>query len=211
MVAMLAACGNDAGFADIGTLWGAEGSADRAAREELAARRANKVPMQTVRGVEIGRTARGILLTAYGTAPSPGFSLPALRVRRDGKPAGDGYLEFDLVASRPAPDTILPPATPRNLEIRADLPIDIRALRAAPLACACWRWRVRFRWISECRLQDRLARQGRSTYPVGDRDVDKGHCPRPGLGEGCQVMGAGPGHARSTGRPMERRCTTPDR
>lgn len=129
LVAMLAACGDDAGPADLGTLWGAESSAERAAREAEAARRANKVPMRTVRGVEIGRTSTGILLTAYGSAPGPGYSLPALRVRRDGKPAGDGFLEFDLVASVPAPGIELPPATSRNLSVRADLPINIRALR----------------------------------------------------------------------------------
>lgn len=129
LIAVLTACSDDPGPADIGTLWGAESSAERAAREAEAARRANKVPMRSVLGVEIGRTSTGILLTAYGIAPGPGYSLPALRVRRDGQPASDGFLEFDLVASVPAPGAVLPPATPRNLEIRADQPVNVRALR----------------------------------------------------------------------------------
>ena len=55
LIASLVACGGEgAGVADIGTLWGEESAAERAAREELEARRTNKVPMQAVRSVEIG-------------------------------------------------------------------------------------------------------------------------------------------------------------
>lgn len=129
LVIALGACGDGSGPADIGTLWGSESKAVRKAREEFEARKTNKVPMRIVRAVEIGRTKTGILLTAFGTAPGSGYSLPALRVRREGKTTSDGFLEFDLVASSPPPGAELPPATPRNLEIRADLPVDLRALR----------------------------------------------------------------------------------
>ena len=128
LLAALVACSDNETVGDIGTLWGEESSAERKAREELQARRENKVPVQAVRSVEIGRTSNGILLTAFGTAPGLGYSLPALRVRRGGKPAADGYLDFDFVASEPAPGFDLPPGNTRTRAIRADLPIDLRAL-----------------------------------------------------------------------------------
>ncbi len=129
VVAVLAACGDEGTVGDVGTLWGEESSAERLAREEALARRQNKVPVQAVRSVEIGRTSNGILLTAFGTAPGLGYSLPALRVRRGGKPAVDGYLDFDFVATEPAPGFNLPPGNTRTRSIRADLPIDLSALR----------------------------------------------------------------------------------
>lgn len=125
----LGACGGVGSIGDVGTLWGEESSADRAEREALEARKANKVPMQAVRAVEVGRTSNGILLTAFGTAPGLGYSLPTLRVRRGGQPSNDGYLEFDLVATEPAPGLNLPLGDVRSRAIRADLPIDIRALQ----------------------------------------------------------------------------------
>ena len=130
LVAALAACGSTGTIGDdIGTIWGGESTAERERREALAARRLNKVPVQAVRSVEIGRTANGIILTAFGTAPGLGYSLPALRVRRDGQPGPDGYLEFDLVATEPVQGLELPPGTTRTRAVRADLPIDLRALR----------------------------------------------------------------------------------
>ena len=129
LIAGLSACGDTDVIGDVDTLWGGESKADREAREALEARRRNKVPMREVRTVEIGRTANGILLTALGTAPGLGYSLPTLRVRRDGKPAGDGYLEFDFVATEPAPGLNLPRGDVRSRSVRADLPIDIRALQ----------------------------------------------------------------------------------
>ena len=96
-------CGDTGTVADdIGTLWGQESTAERQTREEALARRQNKVPLQAVQSVEIGRTSNGILLTAHGTAPGLGYSLPALRVRRGGELGPDGYQEFDFVATAPA-------------------------------------------------------------------------------------------------------------
>lgn len=131
-VAMLAtACDTDTAVDDIGTLWGAESTAERQARAEEIARRQNKVPVQAVQAVEIGRTSNGILLTAHGTAPGLGYSLPALRARREGRPAPDGYLEFDFVATAPVEGLDLPPGTTRTRAIRADLPLDLRELQGA--------------------------------------------------------------------------------
>jgi hypothetical protein len=127
---MLTACGETGTIADdIGTLWGEESTAERERRAALEARRQNKVPVQAVRSVEIGRTSNGILITAFGTAPGLGYSLPALRVRRNGQPASDGYIEFDFVATAPAEGVELPPGTTRTRALRADLPVEMRALR----------------------------------------------------------------------------------
>lgn len=132
LVASLAACGDTGTVVDdVGTLWGEESTAEREEREKLAARQANKVPMMTIRALEVGRTSNGILLTAFGTAPGPGYSVPGLRVRRSGQLSADGYVEFDFVAAEPAPGLEQPPANERNIQVRADLPIDLGDLRGA--------------------------------------------------------------------------------
>lgn len=129
LAATLTGCGDSSGPADIGTVIGGVSSAERARREEEAARRANKVPVEQVLGIELGRTSNGLLLTAYGLAPALGYSLPALRVRRQGQPAPDGFLEFDLVASEPAPGVQFPQGDQRARQIRADLPLSLKSLR----------------------------------------------------------------------------------
>ena len=130
LVLALSACGGTETITDdIGTLWGGESTAERERRAALQARRETKVPVQSVRSVEIGRTSSGILITAFGTAPGLGYSLPALRPRRGGKPAADGYVELDFVATEPIAGLPLPPGTTRTRALRADLPVDIRALR----------------------------------------------------------------------------------
>ena len=130
LVLMLTACGETGTIADdIGTIWGEESTADRERRAALRARRENKVPVQAVRSVEIGRTSNGILITAFGTAPGLGYSLPVLRVRRGGQPASDGYIEFDFVATEPVAGAALPPGTTRTRALRADLPVEMRVLR----------------------------------------------------------------------------------
>lgn len=103
---------------------------EEATEQELqAAAIDSKVPVQSVARVEIGRTRNGYLITAFGTAPGLGFALPELRVRRAGRPAADGYLEFDFVAQRPDPNLKLPPGTTRTRSIRADLPVLENQLR----------------------------------------------------------------------------------
>lgn len=89
----------------------------------------SKVPVQSVARVEIGRTRNGYLISAFGTAPGLGYALPELRVRRSGRPAADGFLEFDFVAQRPDARLKLPPGTTRTRSIRADLPVTTKDLR----------------------------------------------------------------------------------
>ena len=126
---MLGGCSTGTAIDDLKTLWGGESRAEKKAKEKETARIQRKVPMQTVGSVEIGRTRDGILITAHGTAPGLGYSLPVLQARRDGKPGKDGYIEYDLVASAPPEGSNLPPGNERARRIRADLPV-----RAAQLA-----------------------------------------------------------------------------
>lgn len=116
---------------DIGTLWGEESSADRARRLETEQRIRTKVPVTAVRSVEMGRTRDGFLITAYGTAPGLGYSLPVLRARRGGRPDTDGYVEFDFVATEPAPGAELPPGSSQARALRADLAVQTTDLRGA--------------------------------------------------------------------------------
>ncbi len=89
----------------------------------------NKVPVQSVAKVEIGRTRDGFLISAFGTAPGLGYGAPELRVRRSGTPAADGFVEFDFIASKPSNADALPPGTTRARAIRADLAVRTRQLR----------------------------------------------------------------------------------
>ncbi|MEM9141142.1 MAG: hypothetical protein AAGB15_15045, partial [Pseudomonadota bacterium] len=89
----------------------------------------NKVPVAAVQSVEVGQTRDGFLISAFGTAPGLGYSLPALRVRRSGEPSTDGFLEYDFVASAPSANLQLPPGTTRTRSIRADLAVKRNALR----------------------------------------------------------------------------------
>lgn len=130
---MLAGCGDPGDVTeDIGTLWGEESSAEIAERQRIERLKTIKVPVQAVRSVEIGRTRDGFIITAFGTAPGLGFSLPALRVRRSGQPSSDGFVEYDFVATEPADGIALPSGGSTNARaLRADLPVRIEDLRGA--------------------------------------------------------------------------------
>lgn len=118
-------------LSDVGTLWGEESSAQKAQRAARLQQAQVKVPVTAVRSVELGRTRDGFLITAFGTAPGLGFALPALRVRRSGEPGADGYIEYDFVASEPAPGFSLPGGTTQTRALRADLAVTISQLRGA--------------------------------------------------------------------------------
>ena len=123
-VLSLGACGD-------GGLWGDDGEAEEAERLASAEAEAPRVPIQAVRGVEIGRTRDGFLITAYGLASGPGYSRPQLRARRDGAPGIDGYIEYDFVATEPPQGLGLPAGRPELRQLRADLPVSASALRGA--------------------------------------------------------------------------------
>lgn len=126
---LLGGCSTGTFLDDIPTVWGGESRADEERREAVAAAEATPVPVEAVRGIEIGRTRDGFLITAYGTAPGLGYSLPRLRPRREGAPGLDGFVEYDFVASAPPPGFDLPPGTARTRTVRADLPVKAADLR----------------------------------------------------------------------------------
>lgn len=128
---MLAGCETGTGLDDADTLIGGESAAEKAVREAREAAIENKVPVASVRGVEIGRTRDGYLISAFGTAPGLGYSLPALRPRRGGALGGDGYIEFDFVATVPAEGFDLPEGNTRTRAMRADTLVRERAFQNA--------------------------------------------------------------------------------
>lgn len=132
MAFVLSACETDTALDDVGTLWGDKSRAEIAEEEARQAAIENKVPVMAVQSVEIGQTRTGYLVSAFGTAPGLGYSLPELRARRSGEPSLDGFIEYDFVATVPSPALDLPPGTTRTRSIRADLLVkqgDIRNLR----------------------------------------------------------------------------------
>ncbi len=128
---LLGGCTTGTFLDDVPTVWGGESRADEARREAVQEARSTPVPVEAVRGVEVGRTRDGFLITAYGTAPGLGYSLPRLRPRREGAPGLDGYIEYDFVASEPPPGFDLPAGTSRARMLRADLPVRAADLRGA--------------------------------------------------------------------------------
>ncbi len=81
--------------------------------------------------IEIGRTRDGLVITAYGVTPTLGYAAPELRLRRDGAPGPEGYLDFDFVARVPAEPVATADTSPRARMIRADYLIPLRQLRGA--------------------------------------------------------------------------------
>lgn len=126
---VLAGCETDTALDDVGTLWGEDSAAEIEAAQARRAAIENKVPVTSVRLVEVGQTRDGFLISAFGTAPGLGYALPALRARRSGEPSIDGFIEFDFVASPPSADLQLPPGTTRTRSVRADVAVRNRDVR----------------------------------------------------------------------------------
>ena len=102
---------------------------DETATEQQVAE-ARYDPVVEVAHIEIGRTRDGLVITAFGLAPTLGYARPELRPRRDGRPGPEGYLDFDFVAQAPA----TPPAgsaSERARLIRADHLLPIREIQGA--------------------------------------------------------------------------------
>ena len=127
----LAGCSTGTILDDVDTIWGAPTTAEEQAALTRAQEIEAKVPVQAVQSVELGRTRDGFLVTALGTAPGLGYSLPALRVRRNGAPGGDGYIEYDFVAATPPEGSNFPPGTTQSRSLRADLPVTLGQLQGA--------------------------------------------------------------------------------
>ncbi|MEM1343362.1 MAG: hypothetical protein AAGI34_02140 [Pseudomonadota bacterium] len=92
-------------------------------------------PVERIENAEIGRTRSGIALAVFAIAPGRGYTRPRLDARRQGRPAEDGFLEYDFVATPPeppaedAPAPLTPEPSLAARRIRADLLIEERTLR----------------------------------------------------------------------------------
>ncbi|MEM6489739.1 MAG: hypothetical protein AAF677_15960 [Pseudomonadota bacterium] len=112
------------------SLFGDDEEADAAAAEAEATRVLPQ-PVDTVVGVEIGRTASGFVITAYGIAPGAGFGVPQLTPRRQGRPAPDGFIEYDFRAIPPDPNFEMPRGSETVRRLRADRLVSERVFSAA--------------------------------------------------------------------------------
>jgi len=97
--------------------------------EGLAAR--GREPVESVEAIEIGRTAQGVAVAAFGTAPGLGYARPRLLPRRGGELSPDGFIEFDMLAIPPDPDRDLPRGEASARRLRADALIDAEDLAGA--------------------------------------------------------------------------------
>lgn len=98
--------------------------------EAVAAAEPAVRPVDEILGVEIGRTRDGIVVTAFGVAPTLGYADPRLEARRGGLVATDGFLDFDFVATLPDPAAAVA-GDPAARILRADRLIALEAVRRA--------------------------------------------------------------------------------
>lgn len=88
-----------------------------------------RVQMNSVDKLELGRVYRGYMLSVEGTAPSVGHFDSLLTPRGTGV-ASDGFLEFDLVAQPPF-DPPIRAGTSVQLRIRADVELTEEQIKSA--------------------------------------------------------------------------------
>ncbi len=101
--AALAGCGSSASdyMPRVSVLGTSDELEDKAPEAPVAIANAVKRPVADITGLELGRMVRGRLLTAHGIAPAGGWFQPELRPLNDGRPAPDGFLEFEFMAAPP--------------------------------------------------------------------------------------------------------------
>lgn len=98
---------------------------------EQAAEAARFEPVVRVLNVEMGRTRNGYLISATGIAPGLGYASPELRVRREGRPGPDGFIDFDFIAQAPDPRRNLGRGEVAARRINAGLAVLPNELRGA--------------------------------------------------------------------------------
>lgn len=90
---------------------------------------AQKLLVDTVDRIEVGRTRSGLLLAAFGSAVETGWFQPALRPLNSGVPAPDGFLEFEFVAAPPELNVVdgqeqrPPRGTPEQRRVKGVRPV----------------------------------------------------------------------------------------
>lgn len=103
------------------SLFGDDEEREAEIRAEIEAVQRRREPVENVGRIEIGRASDGsFAVSAFGVAPTTGFSQPTLVLRRQGTPASDGFLEFDFLALAPDPNLQMPRGEIAARRLRAD-------------------------------------------------------------------------------------------
>ncbi|MEM1313564.1 MAG: hypothetical protein AAGI51_03360 [Pseudomonadota bacterium] len=98
---------------------------------------AQKLLVDTVDRLEVGRTRSGVLVAAFGSAVETGWFQPALRPLNAGEPGPDGFLEFEFVAAPPELNVVegeeqRPPlGTPEQRRVKGVRPVTASELTNA--------------------------------------------------------------------------------
>lgn len=91
----------------------------------------DKVAVQRIETLELGRLYDGYMLAAFGIAPGAGYYQPELAPRFGGRVGPDGFYEFDFVV-RPPEDVSAGAAAPESARaVRADFELTTEMLRVS--------------------------------------------------------------------------------
>lgn len=122
LVAALPGCG----------IFGDDEETDAAEKGQIDGIERRREPVENVGLIEIGRASDGsFAVSAFGVAPTTGFSSPQLVIRRQGAPAADGFLEFDFLALAPDPGLQMPRGEIAARRLRADRVLKPEQLQIA--------------------------------------------------------------------------------
>lgn len=101
------------------------------ARAEALAKIPPKIPVDRIETLELGRLYDGYMLTAYAIAPGAGYYQPELKIRYGGRPAADGFYEFDFLVRPPDDPAAFADAPLTARQMRGDYSLPVEMLRGA--------------------------------------------------------------------------------
>ena len=90
-----------------------------------------RVAVDRIETLELGRLYGGYVLTAFAVAPGAGYYQPELSIRYEGRPAADGFYEYDFLVRPPENAAALAGAPETARRVRADVAMPIDMLRGA--------------------------------------------------------------------------------
>jgi len=107
-------------------------STDEAPAEAATPPEPEKVLMQDVMAIDLGRTFDSVMISVEGHAPGLGYQNPELRNHERGARSSDGYAQFDFVALPPDEElakTLPAPGSDNALKLRANREVPFAVLQ----------------------------------------------------------------------------------